>query len=642
MNSYRKILVVSGVLASAVHGSAAGQPMQRISMNAQVNGVSYSPDGSRIAVAVEDGRLVMVDGTGARILSEHRPHREAVNAAVFSPDGRILATSGQNGEIVLWDPADMREIRRLHGHQGAVYRLAFSPDGRLLASGGDDKSVRTWNVTTGDVVNSFAGHPGLVVSLAFSPNGRVLASASLRARLRTGRTLILRDVGTGRALMELTPHAYRGYGRSESIYAVLFSPDGRELASGSDNREIILWDNLVSDTLVMLEGHRGAVTSLAMSPDGRLLASGGLDRRTLVWSRGTGRVAFELPVADDWVWSVAFSPDGQRLAHGSKDGSVRVWDLSERIAALTPEMPVAAQPGRVQAEADRGPRVVLFTLEPGEYGVAEMSADPFAVFESGRFVSPSEGFIPKGGFTYNGDSREASRRIREAYFPARGSLDVLRGGVRIGSATFNRVDYDGPDLFDGCFLGFGATARGTFTAPPRARQFVGVTGGGEFPEGRSTRRAASAAERSSFLAHARDVLRGLGVPAGALASIRVFTDAGQEVEMIDLDRDGSPELVGTVEAGGDGSQHNLLLIVSSGARGTRPVLVSYHRSAAEIGGNQSHETERFVDHLDIDGDGVDEVIATKARYEGMYYVIFKRSGSASEWSMVYRGGGGGC
>jgi WD40 repeat protein len=642
MSSYRKILVVSGVLSWAVYGSAAGQQMQRVSMNAQVNGVSYSPDGSRIAVAVEDGRVVLVDGAGARVLSEHRPHREAVNAAVFSPDGRVLATSGQNGEIVLWDAAEMREIRHLRGHQGPVYRLAFSPDGRLLASGGDDKTVRTWDVATGGEVNSFPGHPGPVVSLAFSPDGRVLASASLRARLRTGRTLILRDVATGRALMELTPHEYRGYGRSESIYAVLFSPDGRELATGSDNREIIVWDNLVSDTLVMLEGHRGAVTSLAMSPDGQLLASGGLDRRTLVWSRGTGRVAFELPVADDWVWSVAFSPDGQRLAHGSKDGSVRVWDLSDRIAALAPEPSVTAQAGRVQPGAGRGPRVVLFTLEPGEYGVGEMSADPFAVFEGGRFVSPSEGFIPEGGFTYSGDSREASRRIREAYFPPRGSLDVLRGGVRIGAATFNRVDYDGPDLFDGCFLGFGGTARGTFTAPPRVRRYIGVTGGREFSEGRSTRRAATAAERSSFLRHAREVLRGRGVPAGALASIRVVADEGAEVEVIDLDRDGTPELVGTVESGASGSQHNLLLIVSSDPGATRPVLVSYHRSAAEIGGNQSHETEQFVDHMDIDGDGVDEVIATKAQYEGMYYVIFKRSGSAREWSMVYRGGGGGC
>ena len=217
-------------------------------------------------------------------------HSWPVLSIAFSPDGKVLASGSRDETVKLWDVASGRQLRTLSGHGSWVNSIAFSPDGKVLASGSGDKTIKLWDVASGRELRSLSGHTDWVFSVAFSPDGKVLASGSYDS------TIKLWDVASGSELRTLSGH-------TDKVTSVAFSPDGKVLASGGEDKTIKLWDaasgrelrtlngepkRQEENSMAQVEGVTNWVHSVAFSPDGKVVASGSQDNTIKFWDVASG------------------------------------------------------------------------------------------------------------------------------------------------------------------------------------------------------------------------------------------------------------------------------------------------------------------------------------------------------------------
>ncbi len=117
-------------------------------------------------------------------------------------------------------------------------------------------------------------------------------------------------------------------GHAENVARVAFSPDGRTIISGSDDKTLKLWEVASGREVRTFRGHSKAITAVAFSPDGRTVVSASYDETLKLWVVASGRALQTFARHDDGVRTVAFSPDGRTIVSGGQDETLKLWDVS--------------------------------------------------------------------------------------------------------------------------------------------------------------------------------------------------------------------------------------------------------------------------------------------------------------------------
>ncbi len=334
---------------------ATGAP-SRIESGGSIVDVSFSPDGRTLAYGARGGPVVKLRDVSTRTVATTEGRYDfGFTCLSYSPDGKIIATGHENGTIMLWDVATRTLAATLSGHNGGVYSLAFSPNGNTLASGASDENVKLWdvaartsfstlpvkqpvttvafspdgslvaagtwflrvklwNATTGQEVDAFSDHRALVRGISFSPDGKTLASVS------EDGAVVLRDL----AAQTVTTID----GHSASVLRLAFSPDGATLASynSSYGSGIKIWDTTTRRKITTLRGHSGLpISSISISNGGNTLASAS-GNKVILWDLDTNTDFAHLD-HEDGPNAVSFSPDGTVLATGGWPGWVNLWNV---------------------------------------------------------------------------------------------------------------------------------------------------------------------------------------------------------------------------------------------------------------------------------------------------------------------------
>ena len=335
-----------------------GLSSARYGHGGEVRQAAFSPDGSRIVTASEDGtaRVWRADGTGEPVVL--KGHEGGVNSAAFSPDGARIVTASRDNTARVWRADGIGGPVVLKGHEHDVSSAAFSPDGARIVTASEDGTARVWQADgTGEPV-VLKGHEYGVSSAVFSPDGARIVTASWDGTARvwqadgTGEPVVLKGHEAGvwsaafsadgarivTASGDKTARVWQAdgiggpivlKGHEGGMNSAAFSPDGARIVTASRDNTARVWRADGTGEPVVLKGHEGGVSSAVFSPDGaRIVTASGDnygDKTARVWrADGTGEPVV-LKGHEGGVNSAAFSPDGARIVTASEDGTARVW-----------------------------------------------------------------------------------------------------------------------------------------------------------------------------------------------------------------------------------------------------------------------------------------------------------------------------
>ena len=317
------------------------RPVWQAAISDHATGLSWSPDGARLAAAAVSGPISVYDSLTGKPVHELKGHDFGTSSIAWQPGGTLIASAGQDKQIRLWDATIGREVKALDAGAAWAEKLAWHPSGEWLAVAAG-KQARVFTAA-GEFVRELPPQAGTVMDLAWRPGTNHLTLLAYGAAATY-------DPFNGDAVVKLL--AWKG-----SPLALAWSPDGKILAHGNQDATIHFWYFDTAHDLQMW-GYRTKIRELAWDYSSRYLATGG-SPVVCIWDCQAGPKGPEgsrpqmLEAHEENISALAYQRRGFLLASVGLDGRVMLWQPTNK----------------------KGPQIGEFKFPEGEASVLAWSPD---------------------------------------------------------------------------------------------------------------------------------------------------------------------------------------------------------------------------------------------------------------------------
>lgn len=325
-----------------------------------VRAVTFSGDDELLICGSVDGSIITRSTKTGIVFSTIENNTAGIETLCCHPDTAVVAVNDRNNNICLFDIESSQPMGTLRGHGRRITSIEFLNNSRYIMSGSEDRTLRIWDICSGTIRKVLQIHNSTATGIVqkadrvyvATGSGVVLRLESVKSSLNQNvRILDVPNFPTSCAVdpsasviavgfkegelavyrlpeFELIWHKPEAH-VDDIINRIVFSPDGKNLATAGANQLLRLWD---ADSGYLKQSaeveDQDGLHSIVFSPSGEVVAGACYNGQIVLWSMGHNRPSFH-DAHETRLFSVDFDENEQHLLSAGEDGTVRIWSYSD-------------------------------------------------------------------------------------------------------------------------------------------------------------------------------------------------------------------------------------------------------------------------------------------------------------------------
>jgi tricorn protease-like protein len=285
------LLAVSGYREIVLHKSDGSGLIARLPcLSDKITSLAFSPDGSSLAAVggtpATFGEVQLWDVARRKLKYSVTLTNDTLFGVSFSPDGRKIAFGSTDNSIYIFDATAGKQLQRVNDHDAWVFGTVFSRDGSQVASVSRDRALKLTDVAQGIFIENINQLKGELVCIAREPDQDNVVvggedGAPTLYMMHRPRSLVIGDTST----------LIREFEKQEGpVVTVAFSPSGQNIAVGGGSEEVHVYNKDTGEKVASFKGFEGGVDSVVFSPNGEQLAAAGFDGKVRIYDLKSGQL----------------------------------------------------------------------------------------------------------------------------------------------------------------------------------------------------------------------------------------------------------------------------------------------------------------------------------------------------------------